>query len=276
MEKEAKRILLIFWVIIIIESIFLGWLFFLNVQDGKERISLKLELKHAGDSLTEKDSNIQDLRTQLSALEDSKKDLESRVEEFISKQKLTEGEIKGSKSATEILAKQFNQQHDDLLAKLTEISSENRKSQLSLVSKIETLLDAKRKLEMQLVGLSKGQAPRVIDRPAAATSAADEASRPGVSLGKIRVDKKRHEPSPEPKPFEGKILSVDSQYDFVIIDMGEASGIKKKDRFFVLRRDRWIGEVEIEEIYKNMSLANIVSDKTTKTLRRNDKVVPAR
>ncbi|MFC1577312.1 hypothetical protein ACFL3N_03120, partial [Candidatus Omnitrophota bacterium] len=176
-----------------------------------------------------------------------------------------------AKEAAQILAEQFKKQHSDLLGKLAEISSENRKSQLSLVNKIESLLDTKRKLEMQLASLSKKRST------GQHTSAG--ADRPEVSLGKILVEQKprsRSMPKPKPKPLEGKVLSVDSQYDFVIIDLGEKSGIKKRDRFFVMRRNRWIGEVEIEEVYKNMSLANIVSDKTSKTLRKNDKIVPAK
>jgi len=267
MEKEAKRLLVIFWVIIILETSFLSWLFFQKIQEGKERLALKLELKQTNRILKDKDGSILSLQTRLAELEDVKKKLEEQLAEFETARRLSEGEIKGAKEATQILAEQFQDQHNSLLAKLSEITSENRKSQLSLVKKIESLLDTKHKLEIELASMSQGYAKR--PRPSA------RFNQEGVSLGKILVEQKNAPMPPPEKTLEGRVLSVDTQYDFVIVDLGKDSGIKPKDRFFILRRDRWIGEVEIEEVYKNMSLANIVPGKMAKTLRRNDKVVPA-
>jgi len=264
MEKEAKRLFIIFWVVIIVETILLSWLFFQRVQESKEKIALKLELKQAANTLSDKETELKDLRNQITTLEDSRRGLETQVKNLLASQKVSEGEARGTKEATQLLAQQFQRQHEDLLKQLSSITSENRESQLSLVSKIESILDAKHKLEIELVSMSK--------RQDLAAPTLQSTGREGISLGKILVEQK---PLPQSTVLEGKILSVDTQYDFVIIDLGKNSGVKTKDRFYVIRRERWIGEIEIEEVYKNMSLANIVSDKTVRNLRRNDKVVPA-
>lgn len=53
--------------------------------------------------------------------------------------------------------------------------------------------------------------------------------------------------------FNGKILEVNSEYNFVIINLGKENGIKKGMVFMVYREKKLLGKVEVEEVFGDMS-----------------------
>ncbi|MDP8265303.1 MAG: hypothetical protein P9M12_07525 [Candidatus Aceula lacicola] len=56
----------------------------------------------------------------------------------------------------------------------------------------------------------------------------------------------------------GEIISVNDENNFVIIDLGEETGIKIGDQLTVYRNDEYIGDLEVIQVRKDISAADII------------------
>lgn len=66
--------------------------------------------------------------------------------------------------------------------------------------------------------------------------------------------------APQPsaqRTISGKVVSVNQENNFVILDLGEKSGAKIGDRLSVYRDDGYIGELEIIQVRSDISAADI-------------------
>jgi hypothetical protein len=264
MEDKKKHKIIWPWVVICLESIFLVLLTFQKISETKEKLNVTLQLKNSSQELSAKDSQVKELQKQIEDLEKTRKTQEEQVRELITTQKILEAKMEGAKEATEMLAKQVQLQNEDTFSQIKNLASENRKAELTLIAKIRSLIEIKHDLEKRLseTKAATQEEPSVKETPKTAE----------IPLGKINVQRKPSEPSPP--SLEGTVLSVDNRYNFVIIDLGKEKNIKPKDKFFVMRKETKISEIEIKEIYDNMSLADIIPSKTIKDIRKYDRIVP--
>jgi flagellar biosynthesis chaperone FliJ len=65
-------------------------------------------------------------------------------------------------------------------------------------------------------------------------------------------------PVPLPDGLRGKILAVDPKYDFVVLDIGEDQGVKKRGEMMVDRNGKLLGKVRIYSVQKDRCVANIM------------------
>ncbi|MDP8211829.1 MAG: hypothetical protein P9X22_00880 [Candidatus Zapsychrus exili] len=72
---------------------------------------------------------------------------------------------------------------------------------------------------------------------------------------------------------EGRILSVDTETEFVIINLGEKDGVKMGDLLSVYRGKDYLGDVEITRLQSEMSAADLLPPFSSKLVRKNDQVV---
>jgi hypothetical protein len=273
-DKQKGKVQLT-WIIVIIEAILIVLLTFQKISETKEKLNLTLQLKTGTQELSEKEAQVKELQGQVAELEKTRTSQETQINELTIKQKAIESKMEGTKEATETLTREVKLQQEATLKELKNISAENRKIQLALISKIKSLIEAKRDLELRLA-----QAKSAAQQQQQAAGPENQNSQE-VPLGKINVQKKPAETAAPPKTaaipkeaLEGIVLSVDNRYNFVIISLGKEKNIKPKDRFMVLRRDAKITEIEIKEVYDNMSLADIISSKSLKDVRKYDRVIP--
>lgn len=92
----------------------------------------------------------------------------------------------------------------------------------------------------------------------------------GVELGKIVVA-----PTvPTEASPEGKVLVINRDYDFAVINLGSKDGIGSGAIFSVYHNNKYIGDVKVEKIYDSMSAAGFISDNLKDKINEGDKVVP--
>lgn len=85
---------------------------------------------------------------------------------------------------------------------------------------------------------------------------------------------KKTEPAPAlTTALEGKILVVNKEYDFVVINLGRKDNINVGDAFDVLRKNKKLGQIKVEEVRDTMSVAVPVSKALMKQVKEEDKVV---
>jgi myosin heavy subunit len=71
-------------------------------------------------------------------------------------------------------------------------------------------------------------------------------------------------------PYQGKVLAINKDSNFVIVDMGEDSGVKPGDTFQVYQKDRPVASVEVIQVRKSISACDI--KKQTETICIGDTV----
>jgi len=86
-----------------------------------------------------------------------------------------------------------------------------------------------------------------------------------VELGKIVVKPKGQK--------QGKIISVDKETDFVIINLGEEDGLKKDAVLSIYRGENYIGDIKVSRVLPEMSAADFVPPLKNHQVREDDQVI---
>ncbi|MFA5090155.1 MAG: hypothetical protein WC510_03835 [Candidatus Omnitrophota bacterium] len=120
---------------------------------------------------------------------------------------------------------------------------------------------------------------------AQAAQAQPQAQNEDVELGTIVVNneganppQQQAEPAGSVKPGrdslrEGKILVVNKDYNFVVINMGSKDGIRLKDVFSVYHRNKYVGDVKVQKIHDSMSAADFLSPEMKERVSEGDRAV---
>ncbi|MFH1202643.1 MAG: hypothetical protein V1674_07185 [Candidatus Omnitrophota bacterium] len=136
-----------------------------------------------------------------------------------------EAQLKQEKSTREDVFKQLEKAKGDLEAKSKEL---------------ENLNNIKKDLEAKIKDLEVKSSEGVqLEKIVVKQSSSSEASRAGI--------------------LEGKILSVNREYDFAIVNFGRKAGISVGDMFTVYNnKDKSIGKLKVEKVYEALSAANFL------------------
>lgn len=78
---------------------------------------------------------------------------------------------------------------------------------------------------------------------------------------------------PLPKGLTGRILFVNSDWNFVVIDLGSDDGIVPNAEMLIHRKDKLIGKVTISGISRTMSIAELQADWVQNKVKEGDLVV---
>ncbi len=231
--------------------------------------------------------------------------LQVQITDLESRQKITEGKLEESKkiaaesqlnleetkakmnSLTEELAKEKSA-HTETLNQLEQYKSDLQQ-QKSLRQDLENKLKAaqddgkKIKEQMKIIQQQKVELEEKIKNA--------EVSTGSVELGKVvvnnepvvtvdnpakgksspaqKVDKKAV--SPQGKSLEGKVLVVNREFNFAVINLGAKDGVKSGDEFLVSRDGKSIGEIKIEKVHDSMSAAGFAVG-LQDLIKENDKI----
>ena len=79
-----------------------------------------------------------------------------------------------------------------------------------------------------------------------------------------------------PSDLAGKVTAVDSQYDFVVLNVGEDQGVREHGELLVGRSDKLIGRLRVLSVEKNRSIANIMPDYKQSEIQTGDSVYSER
>ncbi len=74
------------------------------------------------------------------------------------------------------------------------------------------------------------------------------------------------------KPLDGTIIAVSNEVPLVMISLGTDEGVEKGYQFTVYRGSQFIGQIVVEEVYKDMSAARVVKQMTVKSVQKGDSI----
>jgi peptidoglycan hydrolase CwlO-like protein len=259
-EKVKSPVILLIGLIII--SLCLAGGVFLGLQKEKAKnLALQAELE--------------DVKTKQKAaeakLEESQRlvaNLESRVEEARRQVDSLSEELQAERVAKqEVLAQigevkaQLEEQRDlrdELEKKFTQAQQGIEKLQAEL----QELQAKKDELETKLKGLEEAKQAK------------------DVELGKIVVSPEAGQaqgaavaPGAKPVSVEGKVLVINKEYNFLVINLGKKDGIVVGDEFAVYHENRYIGDAKAEKVHDSMSALGFLTTDLKGKISEGDIVV---
>jgi len=78
------------------------------------------------------------------------------------------------------------------------------------------------------------------------------------------------EPTGPTTPVRAKVLAVRPEVNLVMLSVGSDDGVKKGYRFTVYRGEQYVGKVEVEKVFSDMSSARILTDWTKSQIKEGD------
>lgn len=222
-----------------------------NEELQRDKSALDLEIKNLN-------LETQDLRRQL---EYNKKMMDSLAQELV-REKNDKLEIQSSlnviKSENTIIRRQLKSlgsRKINLERRIQQLQEDNSGLERSLTEMETMLKDKATKINDLQEQLDTVRAGGKIE--------ASAQKQESVELPPIVVRPKTETSLQEPPVgFMAKILAVNRDNNFVIIDLGEDSGIRVGDTFGVYREDKTIAEIEVVQIRKTIAACDIKKETT--------------
>lgn len=225
--------------------------------------------------------------------------LQAELEDVKVKQRMAESKYEQSKKAvTEVQSKldDANSQIEGLNAQLQEQKTAqdetiNRLTQeLEAQTKLRADLEAALKQNDEELNEIKTNLKKIQSEKEALESRMKELGLPfsGVELGKIVVSPESgpqvtviEEQPIEAQPAqntsgtgkEGKVLVVNKDYNFAVINLGSKDGLNIGDVFSIFHADNYIGDVKVEKLHDSMAAAGFASSDIKDKVSEGDKVI---
>lgn len=259
MADKAKGpvMLLIILLIVAIAAAFLGFIGLQKEKQNSAILSEKIEGLEEKRRTTEKENitlkqKIDDLNQELSKFQAKIQDFDVQItslnSDLASEKKAREDALSEAESLRNIKL--------ELEAKL----KINEEKINNLNNELTSIKGAKQELERKLKDLeAKGQDVQ-LDR-IVVTGKSESAS--GISGGV----------SEDAAQLEGKVLVVNKEYDFIVVNLGQKDNVNIGDKLEVLHLNKKIGEVKIEEVRDTMSVAIPLAQDLVNQISEDDKVV---
>jgi hypothetical protein len=259
---EKIKLSVIIFIILLLAAISFGAWSFLNFQTEKK---LNITLQQNLDKLSQEAKKVE---VKLRDTQKANADLDIKFQEANKKVNSLSQEIEKEKAARKDISDRADQLRDDLdkrneekanLEKKLESSQQETKA---LTDKINELNSKKKELEDKV----KANSP----------------TEQKVELGKIVVNPEPVQPKiitenkerPVSNPsVDSKVLVVNKEYNFVVINVGGKDGIAVGDVFSLSHNNRPIGDVKVEKVHDAMVAAGFLSPETKDKVSEGDKAV---
>lgn len=270
MTKSAKVPIVVLIISVLVSLFLAGGGFYLLQKEKAKNLDLQGQLEDVRVRYIKTESELQNTKAKISELEVQLKDNQSKIGILASeleKEKTAKTEaLVQIEQLREDLEKQ-KELRSDLEGKLNQVETEAKQVQAQL----DELQVKKAELETKIKDLESQKA---------------EAQNP-VELGKIvvgpeatpaaeiAVKSSGEEPKNETSDLglEGKVLVINKDYDFVVINLGTKDGVDIGSIFSVYHNNKYLGDIKIEKVHDSMAAAGFVSLEMKDTISEGDKVV---
>jgi len=235
----------------------------LQLQDQIEEISTKQRITET--KLKESEKLISDLQLKL-------KDASSQIDILntgLQQEKTARQEALAKMDQLRMDLEQQKKSRSDLETKLNQAQTDVRKTQAQLreLESQRVELETKVKnLETESQGVELGKIEVV---PEAVVSKAKTKRIPAPSP---TVTEKKEKAAPAISAVEGKVLVINKDYNFVVMNLGSKDGIKIGNTFAIYHNNKYVGDVKVEKVHDSMAAAGVISGDINK-VSEGDKIV---
>ena len=283
MFNQAGKTLTIFvilTIILLLSSTSIG--FYLYHLEMRLHKTVETELDSSRADNLKLQTQIKDIQSQLALAQDKNKEADQKINNLLDEQDLNEGLRAALKKENAALKEQIagideakqkmKASLDDAAAKLSQyqelLKSADDKSK-ELEARLATLAETNKGLESKVNEMKADMKP--YDQRTPQEQVAGEVVPPGRSgHDKVELDKIVVNPQEGTK---GHVLSVDTDAEFLVFNLGLKQGVKPDDMLSVYRGEEYLGDVKATRVQDEMSAADIIPPLSSREVRKNDTVV---
>ena len=239
----------------------------LNDVKAKQKIS-ELKLEESKGKITELETGVQNAQIQIDSLaslldqeKKSKAEALAQIEELKSsleeqkqlRERIEEGMRKAQEEVAKLQAqvKEFDSKKSELENRISEFENKSKGVELGTI----------------VVG-SENKVPAVPSVPAV-----KEKNKPKTVPAAVQTPPESPVPAAS-TALEGKLLVVNNDYNFVVINLGSKDGISAGQMFTVYSGDKEAGDIKVEKVHDSMSAAGFVNPGMKDKVKEGDKIVP--
>ncbi|MFA4889354.1 MAG: hypothetical protein WC628_07275 [Candidatus Omnitrophota bacterium] len=276
MNRIGKAPIIALIALIIISLALAGGGFFLFQKERARAANLEEQVKQISEKQKIAEEDLRKSRGMISELQVKLQGSAAKIDDLTASLDKEKTERLNLAAKQEQLKADLEQQKAlrlELEKKFAQAQDEGRKTQNSL----KELEAQKKELEQKLKGLEENQ-PEGVELGNIVVTPELSAAKPGekaVQPGEKQVSPKsgKTQAVSIPAALEGKVLVVNKEYNFAVINLGSKNGIDVDDSFLVYRNNKYLGEIKVEKIHDAMAAAGFVTKDLKDKLSEGDKVV---
>jgi len=263
-NKRGKAVI-IFIVLLIIALGLAGATFYLLQNERLKNSQLQVELENVNKSKKLVESKLEDSRKTISGLESKLKENSDKVS-LLTKE-LDEVKLEKENALTQ--TQQLQSALEELKLSRAELEKKLGEAQVStknMQAALDSIETSKKELEAKVaeleekaknVELGKIVVSSDADSQPAESVSEGQASEPEVQMVSEKVVKEGTKSVNS--ILEGKILVVNKEYDFFVVNLGKKDGISTGDKFAIYHADKYIGDAQVEKLHDAMSSATFAT-----------------
>ena len=240
----------------------------------KQKAELQVKLDHMDDELSKKTIELVDVKKQNESLNIEIKDLQSK-QDSLSDEIKYKSDLVNNLSLELARTKNDRKFVADKLSKLNEENAELRRDMKRLVSakgalqkSIVRLTQDKHKTEKEL-GKTESMVQSKIDEIWKIKDSLDQTFKENaqtqptskdIELPPIHVNAKgaqAYSMDTTPTGFNGRIVSINEENNFVIVDIGKNKGLQEGQTLSVYRGEKYIASLEVIQVRNDISAADV-------------------
>ncbi len=284
-NNRSGKVIVVFAVIIAVLLISLTAIsIFFFQKEHERRKATEAMLGESKASEARLDSELEEAKKTAFLMEEKNKEADERINSLLDEIELAEGLREELKNENNALKEKFEKEKslrdelkgkmmveldatkktvNELQSQLTKINTENE----ALKTENTELKKKYEAIEMDFQKLSKAKKKKKKDN--------NEKTVKSTEVDVSFDDEKKEDEAyvvPDKIP-DGRILSVDYDTEFVIVNLGKKDGVSVGKVLSIYRGQEYLGDVQVTRVQLEMSAADLIPPLSSKTARKNDKVV---
>lgn len=238
----------------------------LELQDRVEEISTKQritesKLKDSEKLISELQVKLKESREQIDTLNSGLQQEASARQEALSKIEQLRMDIEQQKNLRADIESRLTKAQDEVKGTQAQLN-ELEVKKMELEDKIKSLETETESQRIELGKISVAQE--------AAAASLPKSKEQKVQAAQKKQEKEKAIPVAE---ADGKVLVVNKDYNFAVINLGSKDGVKIGDVFSIYHNNQYVGDVKIEKIHESMAAAGFVSLDIKDKVSEGDKIV---
>ncbi len=281
MYRKGKIILPVLIVLIVISSAFAVVSFYLYQKEHAQNIQLQEQISELNNRQRITEDKLGDSKKLASELELKLQESGAKVDSLIKEMIQKKSELAETSNKLEQFKADLQQQkslRQDLEGRLKTAEDEGKgiKEQIKIIQKQKSELEDKIKnIEGGSSGVELGKVvvagePVVIDNTAKGKVKAANDRINAAALKAEKTDKKTTQAA-APGILEGKVMIVNKEFNFAVINLGSKDKVEVGQEFRVSRDGKYIGDLKVEKVHESMSAAGFIPE-LKDLIKENDKI----
>ncbi|MDD5059770.1 MAG: hypothetical protein PHY35_01455 [Candidatus Omnitrophica bacterium] len=251
MNRKGAILLPILTILFLVSLAAAGGLFYLYQKEHAQNIILQGQISDLEKRQTLTEGKLNDTKKMAAELQlrlqESKSKVSNLTDEF-DKEKIAHAEalsqleqfksdLEQQKAVRQDLENQLKSAQEDAKKIKKELSS-IKQQKTELEEKLKNMEAEANSVELGTVVINNDEPVVTVDNPPKAEKQAKPAKK-----------------SAKTKSLEGRIMVVNKEFNFVVVNLGSKDGVKVGDEFTVVSGGKSIGSIKIEKVHESMSAA---------------------